>query len=310
MLRIPFHKRITNTRRAVIASMVLTSLLAVLRWTTDRPGPRDAIQTEVGIQYGGTLPSGERLLLDVYRPHLVSTRRPAVIMIHGGGFVSGSRADASMVEPARRVAEAGYVAFSIDYRLLDQWNGRNAWPAPLDDVQLAVRWVRANAATYGVDPEQVAAYGVSAGGGLAAQLGVRETRDNSDSALSEYSSRVACVVDLAGPTDGTIASSNPSDLEFAAAFLGGTFAEVPDVYRDASPLSHVDEETAPFLVVHGAQDTVVPVEHSRRLATTLRKVGIDVDYVEFPDAGHDVFGWDRVGPLTLNFLSRHLKSGG
>jgi acetyl esterase/lipase len=215
-----------------------------------------------------------------------------------------------MVEPARRLAEAGYVAFSIDYRLLNQWDHRNAWPAPLDDVQRAVRWVRANAAAYAVDPERVAAYGVSAGGGLAAHLGVRETRDNSDPELMEFSSRVACVVDLAGPTDGTIPTSNPSDLEFAAAFLGGTFSEIPDVYRDASPLSHVDEETAPFLVAHGAQDTVVPVEHARRLAATLRKAGIDVDYVEFPDAGHDVFGWDRVGPLALSFLGRHLESGG
>ncbi|MBW3632819.1 MAG: S9 family peptidase [Chloroflexi bacterium] len=221
--------------------------------------------------------------------------------------MSGSRADASMVEPARRLAEAGYVAFSIDYRLLHQSDRRNAWPTPLDDVQRAVRWVRANAATYAVDPERVAAYGVSAGGGLAAHLGVRETRDNSDPELTDYSSRVACVVDLAGPTDGTIPSSNPGDLEFAAAFLGGTFTEIPDVYRDASSLSHVDEESAPFLVVHGAQDTVVPVEHARRLVAVLRKAGIDVDYVEFPDAGHDIFGWDRIGQLTLSFLTRYLE---
>ena len=223
--------------------------------------------------------------------------------------MSGTRADASIVEPARRLAETGYVAFSIDYRLLQQWDGRNAWPVPLGDVQRAVRWVRANAPTYGVDPERVAAYGVSAGGGLAAHLGVRETRDNADPELARYSSRVACVVDLAGPTDGTIPTSNPGDLEFAAAFLGGTFAEIPDVYRDASPLSHVDNETAPFLIVHGTLDTVVPVEHGRRLAATLRKAGIAVDYVEFPDAAHDVFGWDRIGPLTLNFLDRHLGPG-
>ena len=221
--------------------------------------------------------------------------------------MSGSRADASIVEPARHLAEAGYVAFSIDYRLLHQSDRRNAWPAPLDDAQRAVRWVRANAATHAVDPKRVAAYGVSAGGGLAAHLGVRETRDNSDPDLARYSSRVAGVVDLAGPTDGTIPTSNPSDLEFAAAFLGGTYSEIPDVYRDASPLSHVNEETAPFLVVHGAQDTVVPVEHARRLVTTLRVAGIKVDYVELPDAGHDVFGWDRVGQLTLDFFTRYLE---
>jgi dipeptidyl aminopeptidase/acylaminoacyl peptidase len=167
--------------------------------------------------------------------------------------------------------------------------------------------VRDNAETYRVDPDRVGAYGVSAGGGLAAHLGVRETRDNSDPELASYSSRVACVVDLAGPTDGTIPPSNPGDIEFAATFFGGTVTEIPDVYRDASPLSHVDEKTAPFLIVHGAQDMVVPVEHSRRLVATLREEGVEVDYVEFPDAGHDVFDWDHIGPTALSFLSRHLE---
>ena len=310
MLGILSRTRIISTRRAVIASTALAALLAIFRWATDKPDPRDAIQSQLGIRYGEASPGGEQLLLDVYHPPPGPTLRPAVILIHGGGFVTGSRLDASVVEPARRLAEAGFVVFSIDYRLHNQADKRNAWPAPLDDVQRAVRWVRANADPYTVNPDRVGAYGVSAGGGLAAHLGVRETRDNSDPELAGYSSRVACVVDLAGPTDGTIPTSNSSDLEFAASFLGGTFSDIPDVYRDASPLTHIDEETAPFLVAHGAQDTVVPVEHARRLVATLRKAGIDVDYVEFPDAGHDVFGWDRIGPLTLSFLSRHLEPGG
>ena len=288
-------------------SAAVAALLAVIRWATSQRGTQDTIETDLGVRYGEALAGDEELLLDVYRPAPRATLRPAVLVIHGGGFVGGSRLDASVVEPARRLAQAGFVVFSIDYRLHHQADRRNAWPTPFDDVQRAVRWVRANAETYAVDPDRVGAYGVSAGGGLAAHLGVRETRDDSDPALASYSSRVTCVVDLAGPTDGTIPPSNPSDIEFAATFLGGTFTEIPDVYRDASPLSHVDEETAPFLVVHGAQDTVVPVEHARRLVARLRKAGIDVDYVEFPDAGHDVFGWDRIGPLTLNFLSRYLE---
>ena len=296
-----------STRRTVTISAALAALLAAIRWATSQRGTQDSIRMDVGVRYHETLAGDDELLLDVYHPTPRATLRPAVLMIHGGGFVSGSRLDASVTEPARHLALTGFVVFAIDYRLHHQADRRNAWPTPLDDAQRAVRWVRENAETYRVDPQRVGAYGVSAGGGLAAHLGVRETRDNSDPELAGYSSRVACVVDLAGPTDGTIPPSDPSDIEFAATFFGGTFTEIPDVYRDASPLSHVDKETAPFLVIHCAQDTVVPVEHSRRLVATLREARIEVDYVEFPDAGHDIFGWDRVGPMALSFFSRHLE---
>ena len=296
-----------TTRRALVASAALACTVMAIRWTPGRPRVQGAVEMEMAVPYGGAFAGGEELLLDVYRSSSEDSLRPAVLLIHGGGFVSGSRADPSVAETARRLAGAGYVAFSIDYRLLDQRERRNTWPTPLDDVQRAVRWVRAHAAEYGIDPMRLAAYGASAGGGLAAHLGVRDTRDNSDPDLANYSSRVACVVDLAGPIDSTGSPLSPGDIEFAAAFLGGTFAEIPDVYRDASPLSHIDEETAPFLVVHGTQDTVVSVEHARRLVSTLREKGIDVDYVELPDAGHDVFDWNRVGPMTLSFLERHLR---
>ena len=295
-------------RRAVIASAASAAVLAVIRWATGQRASPGSIEMEEGVRYGDAGVGGDQLLLDVYHSPSQTTLRPAVIVLHGGGFVSGSRSDFSVVEPARRLAEAGYVAFAIDYRLFQEQDRRNAWPTPLDDAQQAVRWVRAHASIYDVDPRQLGAYGISAGAGLAAHLGVRETRDNSDPELAAYSSRVTCVVDLAGPTDGTLASANPGDSAFALTFFGGTITEIPDVYQDASALSHIDEESAPFLVVHGAQDPVVPVEHSRRLVAVLRQEGIEVDYVELPDAGHDVFGWDRVGPRVLSFLDRHLKS--
>jgi dipeptidyl aminopeptidase/acylaminoacyl peptidase len=83
-------------------------------------------------------------------------------------------------------------------------------------------------------------------------------------------------------------------------------AEVPDVYRDASPISHVDAASAPFLVVHGARDTVVPVTHARRLVLALRDAGVAVDYIEHPEAGHDVLLWEHVGARTMTFLGRYL----
>src|SRR4051794_12416390 len=124
----------------------------------------------------GTI-DGEDLELDVRLPPSRAEPRPAVILIHGGGLVQSGPTRIAHNHAAEALAAAGYVSFNIDYRLF-QDDGTNPWPAQLDDVQRAVRWVRANAALYGVDPARIGAFGVSSGGQLAAFLGTRETRDN------------------------------------------------------------------------------------------------------------------------------------
>jgi dipeptidyl aminopeptidase/acylaminoacyl peptidase len=170
-----------------------------------------------------------------------------------------------------------------------------------------VRWLRTHAAVLGIDPMRIGAYGWSAGGQLAALLGTRDTRD-ATAPLTSHSSRVACVVDLAGDVDLAVYTDPPA-LHEVVAMLGGTSQEVPERYRDASPLSWVDGRTAPFLVVHGDQDDVVPIEQSRRLVDALRTAGIKVQYVELDGTGHNDLAWTRVGPLTLDFVERHLRPG-
>jgi acetyl esterase/lipase len=266
------------------------------------PDAQDIADEERGVAYGTV--EDEPLLLDVFRPPARAAPRPAVVCVHGGGMWTGSRAD--MAEPARELARAGYVAVCVDYRLVDAAAGRHRWPAQLDDVQRAVRWVRANAAQYGVDPGRVGAYGWSAGGQLAALLGTRDTRDAA-APLAAYPSRVACVVDLAGDMD-LAAYTSPPALDEVVALLGGTSAEVPERYRDASPLSWIDARTAPFRVIHGARDDVVPVAQSRRLVSALRAAGVEVEYAELPDADHGDLGSFRVGRAALAFLGRHLRS--
>lgn len=263
-----------------------------------------SVDEDRGVVYGTV--ADEPLLLDVYRPPARSAPRPAVVLVHGGGMWTGSRAH--MSDPARQLARAGYVAFSVDYRLVETATGRHRWPAQLDDVQRAVRWVRANAGRYGVDPGRVGAYGWSAGGQLAALLGTRDTRAETDPALAAYPSRVSCVVDLAGDVD-LAAYTRPPALDEVVALLGGTPEDVPERYRDASPLSWIDERTAPFLVIHGAPDDVVPVAQSQRLVSALRAAGVEVEYVELPDVGHGDLAWSRVGPAVLVFLGRHLHPG-
>jgi len=192
--------------------------------------------------------------------------------------------------------------------LFDPTTGTNPWPAQLGDAQRAVRWVRANAATYGVDPTRVGAYGHSSGGTLAAAVGVRDTGSDGSPEAASVSSRVDCVVDLSGDVDLTIPYPNPMWSEINAAMLGGTPAEQPDAYRDASPLYQVNADSAPFLVIHGVQDMETPVEHSRRLVTALQEAGVEVTYDQYPDAGHGKTElWNRSGPWALAFLGLHLR---
>jgi acetyl esterase/lipase len=259
------------------------------------------VAVDRGVVYGTV--AGVPLLLDIYAPSGPTAPRPAVVLIHGGGMWTGDRAH--MAQPARRLARSGYVAVSVDYRLVALETGRNRWPAQLDDVQLAVRWVRAHAANLGADPDRIGAYGWSAGGQLAALLGTRDTRD-ADAPLAPYSSRVACVVDLAGDVD-LAAYTQPPALHEVVALLGGTSQEVPARYRDVSPLSWIDRHTAPFLVIHGDHDDVVPLAQSQRLVSALLAAGVETEYLELPGANHDGLTWSRIGPTVLAFLDRHLR---
>ena len=292
------------TRRAVLLSAALAPLLASL----DKASAQEAtpeIGFERGVVYGEV--DGQELLLDVARPPHGDEPRPAMIVIHGGFLVVGGRGD--IVQITAELARAGYVAVSIDYRLFSETTGANPWPAQLDDAQRAVRWVRASAGSYGVDPDRIGAIGHSAGGQLASMLGVRETREETDPELAAFSSRVQCVVSIAGYVDLTVPYTYPDIDALTAATLGGTEDSPPSeaAYDDFSAISFVDEQTAPFLLFHGARDDLVPVEHSRRMAEALHEQGVEVVYAEFPDVEHfGITGWPLIGPHTLAFLDRHL----
>ena len=191
------------------------------------------------------------------------------------------------------LARSGFVAFSVDYRLFradDNKTGagkiENPWPAQLDDVQRAVRWIRANAAKYQIDPNRIGAFGHSAGAHLAAMLGLESTRDNSDPALAAYSSTVQAVVDYDGPTDFTT-HQNSEDDNFLNNFLGGDYAHHSDLWRQASPVFQVSTNSKnlpPFLIIHGTQDDNVPIAQAQELADKLKQAGASVKFVKVEDA--------------------------
>src|SRR5271170_2221987 len=192
---------------------------------------------------------GHPLMLDIYEPSEQSfALRPAVVLIHGGGWTSFDKS--TMHTMGMFLARCGFVAFAVDYRLMH--GNENIWPTQLDDVQRAVRWVRANAAKYRVDPDHIGAFGHSAGAQLAALLGMEDTRDNSDAALAKYSSKVQAVVEVSGPSDFTT-HRDADDDAFLANFFGGDYAQHSKVWQDASPVFHVSKNVSPFLIMHGTQ---------------------------------------------------------
>lgn len=270
-------------------------------------GQDTELLAEDDIVYGTV--AGVDLLANVLRPATLPGPSPAVIVVHGGGLVQGSRWDHG--EAATALAGAGYATFSIEYRLYVQGDDTTLWPAQLDDVQRAVRWVRANAATYNVDPERVGVFGFSSGGQLAAFLGTRETNDDSDPDLAGISSKVNAVVTLGGLFDFTFPEAHLDGAQIDAEILGGSLEALPEAaaFADYSPITFVDGTSAPFLILQEGQEYPVPYEHPRRMVAALQDAGVQVSYGWFPEYEHGTwFSWAPEAPETLAFFARHLQS--
>jgi acetyl esterase/lipase len=236
------------------------------------------IVTQQDVPYGKA--GAHPLLLDVYEPAAPSPGlRPAVILIHGGGWTSFDKT--TMRGMGTFLARSGYVAFSVDYRLMH--GAENRWPVQLLDVQRAVRWIRANAAKYGVDPGHIGAFGHSAGAQLAALLGMEDTSETSDPALAKFSSKVQAVVDVSGPTDFTTHGDSDADA-FLSSFFGGNYTSHATVWQDASPVFHVSKDASPFLILHGTHDESVPMAQAQELADKLKQAGVPAKFVKVEDA--------------------------
>ena len=261
-------------------------------------------RVERGIAYAEV--GGEKLLVDIYRPdeQKGSEKYPAVILVHGGGWQSGDRTAGSMEALGRALADAGFVAFSIDYRLVKKgakgWE--NQYPVPIDDCRRAVRWIREHAADYGADATKMGAAGDSAGGHLVALLGTTD-------ADGEPSSRVQAVVDIYGPADLTCDYSKLTIGELNVQDLVDVFVPTPEAKRASSPLLHIDDQTAAFLIFHGDADPIVGVAQSRDFHAALQKAGRESEYIEFPGAGHGFAGkdWETLVAKSIAFFNKKLK---
>jgi acetyl esterase/lipase len=243
----------------------------------------DNVEEILGVEYGTG--GNRKLQLDLYLPKGRTKPTPAIIFIHGGAWKSGKRSDMKFY--CVKFAEKGYVTATVTYRLMDE----APFPAAVHDVKCAVRWVRANAAKYQVDPNRIAVSGNSAGGHLSMMIGYSDDPSlEGNGGNGGVSSRVSAVVDFYGPTDLTTDFAREQKL--VEDFMGGkTFDEAPDMYKLASPLFHLTKDDPPTLIFHGTIDSTVPIVQADKLAEKLKELGIDYVYERYE-------GWPHVMDLA------------
>lgn len=287
-------------------AILVTGALPNARAADAKLAVPDGVLFESDIEY--SRPGGERLALDMARPKNPKGLCPAVVCIHGGGFRAGNREhhDKLCIE----LAERGYVAVTVTYRLAPKFQ----FPAAVNDVKAAVRWLRANATKYGVDPARIGATGDSAGGHLALFLGVTGDAKEFDAAeggAADQSSRVQCVVDIYGPSDFTKSYGASVDAaEVLPLWLGGDLKTAKHKHIVASPLNWVSPNAAPTLAIHGTQDKYVAHEQAVWIIDRLRAADVEAELQTLEGAGHGFKDEDakRARAAMLAFFDKHLKA--
>lgn len=229
---------------------------------------------------------GHDLKLDIAYPKDNKGNLPAIVYIHGGGFSGGEKPTNQTVFFAKN----GFVGIAVEYRL----SGEAKFPAAILDCKTAIRWTRANAKKYGIDPGRIGVIGESAGGYLAAMMGTSggDSYLEGDKIYSGNSSTVQAVVDLFGPTDFARMNDVPTEMDHNAAnspesqFLGKLVQEDPELVKKANPITYVDATDPPTLMIHGENDNLVIIQQSELLYNALSKAGVKTMLVRVKNAGH------------------------
>lgn len=262
---------------------------------TPFPGTRKGVEAIRNIEFHRA--GGQSLKLDVYQPDLARDNRPALIYVHGGGFLFGDKKDQGL-PLCNHMATLGWVCFNVNYRLSPD----ATWPEHLDDIRAAISWIRAHASDYGVDPNFVALTGNSAGGQIASMAALTTDADTAVQAVvTSYA-----IYDLTNRHG----AHNP---EYLTKMIGPHVLKADpetemEKFRAASPRDYLDAVTIPWLVIHGSDDPLVPVIEARDFFTALEAASTAMcGYVEFPGASHgfDVYYCHRAAAavdLTARFL--------
>ncbi len=283
------------------ASLLALLLVAVCGLVLSQQVP-PGVKYEKDVEYG----VGEDVILhlDIARPVEAGPPRPCVVIIHGGGWRGGNKSDGTQL--VLQLAQRGYVAATVQYRFCPT----HRFPAQVEDVKCAVRFLRAHAKEYNIDPERIAAAGFSAGAHLSMMLGTLDKEDGLEGTGGnpEHSSKVQAVVAYFGPTD--FSQDFPAISQgLVNDFLGFTSEENPDVFKQASPITYVDKNDAPILIFQGTKDRLVPASQATLMAEAMTKAGLNGRVELLLNADH---GWggaelERTIQASYTFLDEQLK---
>jgi acetyl esterase/lipase len=258
--------------------------------------------------------------LDLYIPATGTGPFPVVIMVHGGGFMFGDKADGAGLTGVDQLMAAGYAVASINYRL----SGEAQYPAQIHDAKASVRFLRANAAQYNLNPDKIGAWGASAGGNLVSLLGTTcgtAELEGADMGNADQSSCVQAVVDWFGPIDflkmdeqfagtGCPQTHDAADSP-ESKLVGAAIQTVPDLVVTTNPMNYITEDDAPFFIENGTADCNIPPVQNKNLADALRAIiGTEkVVYTSLEGAGHGGSEFETAENLNqvIAFLDQYLK---
>jgi acetyl esterase/lipase len=254
------------------------------------------------------IPDGhERQKLDLYLPRQKDDAGPLplIVWVHGGAWRAGSKENC----PSARFLRQGYAAASINYRL----SQHAIFPAQIEDCKAAIRYLRANADKYNIDPNRIGVWGASAGGHLVALLGTAgDVKEFDKGPNLHVSSRVQAVCDFFGPTDLTKMSDFASTMDHDAPdspeslLVGGPVQENKEACKRANPITYVNKDDPPFLICHGDKDMLVPRNQSVLLNDALKKAGVNVKFHTVKGGGHG-FRDPEVDRMVQEFFDKYLK---
>jgi len=253
------------------------------------------------------------LALDFYYPESDEGLLPVIIYLHGGGWYSGDKTSEFGQKDIPELVSRGYMVVAVNYRLAPKYK----FPCQIEDVRAAVCFLRSNAEYYGIDPGRIGVFGESAGGHLAALLGVTGGSclccGDSGCTCQNQSSAVQAVVDLFGPAD--LEKTFEIDRSLLMEHVFGTDDVESEIIKEASPVTWVSPDDPPFLIMHGDSDNVVLFEQSRELYDKLVAAGVEASLVTVQNAGHEfVQVGGAISPsrseitcMIADFFDRYLK---
>jgi len=288
----------------VILSLIGTSCVPTLGDQSSRG------RVERDIVYG--VVDGVALKMDLYYPKTMISSAPVAVYVHGGGWTRGDKASGAGLPEVQELVNRGYLVAAINYRLAPRYK----FPAQIEDVKYAIRYLRANAQKYEADPNRIGAWGGSAGGHLVALLGVTDAKAGFDGSggYLDQSSRVQAVVDMFGPADLTKLSAGATPRLLQIIF--GPTDRNDEIFKRASPVTYVSIDDPPFLILHGELDELVPANQSQILHEKLKATGVPSALVLVKNAGH---GFSPAGgpispsrqeitQMVADFFDRHLRN--